>query len=58
MQATKLIRELNPSHLLIPDIYTKPPLLLKHKSDLMIDYVSSYIDIFIIKHFVTYFVIK
>ncbi|KAG1663664.1 Integrator complex subunit 9 [Nymphon striatum] len=38
MQATKLIKDLNPSHLLIPEEYTKPPILYKQKSDLTIEY--------------------
>lgn len=36
MQANKLIRDLKPSNLVIPYQYTQPPLLHRHRTDLVI----------------------
>ena len=36
-QANKLLRDLKPKNLVIPQSYTTPPLLLKHRTDLVID---------------------
>lgn len=36
-QANKLIRELKPHHLLLPEQYTVPPVQYRHRTDLIID---------------------
>ncbi|CAG2181291.1 unnamed protein product, partial [Oppiella nova] len=40
-QANKLLRDLKPKNLIIPQSYTTPPPLLKHRTDLVIDCEST-----------------
>lgn len=39
-QANKLIRDLKPEHLVIPDSYTQPPLTAQHRTDLVIETIE------------------
>ena len=41
-QANKLIRELRPLHLVIPDYYRDPPPLFPMNTELVIDFVSAF----------------
>lgn len=45
-QANKLIRELQPGHLAIPEAYTRPPDLLPHRTDLTIQDTECKISTF------------
>lgn len=40
-QANKLIRELHPQHIVTPDQYTAPPVMMPHCTDLVIDPVRT-----------------
>lgn len=40
-QANKLLKDLKPANIVIPDSYTQPPAMAPHKTDLVIDQVSS-----------------
>lgn len=46
-QANKLIKELKPGYLVIPESYTQPPVIVPHKMDLVIDQFSD-------KHIITF----
>lgn len=46
-QANKLIKELKPGYLVIPESYTQPPAIVPHKMDLVIDQFSD-------KHIITF----
>lgn len=39
-QANKLIRDLKPEHLVIPECYTQPPITAPHRADLVIEPVG------------------
>lgn len=39
-QANKLIRDLKPEHLVIPECYTQPPITAPHRTDLVIEPVG------------------
>ncbi|RWS13077.1 integrator complex subunit 9-like protein [Dinothrombium tinctorium] len=39
-QANKLLRDLKPSRLIIPHQYVSPPMMQKHRTDLVIDYAE------------------
>jgi len=39
-QANKLIRDLKPEHLVIPEVYTQPPVTALHRADLVIEPVG------------------
>jgi len=40
-QGNKLIRDLKPSILVVPEVYLQPPAICPHKTDLVIDQVST-----------------
>ncbi|XP_020706794.2 integrator complex subunit 9 isoform X4 [Athalia rosae] len=40
-QANKLIRDLKPEHLVVPECYTQPPMAAPHRSDLVIEPVGE-----------------
>lgn len=40
-QANKLLKDLKPGNIVIPESYTQPPTMAPHKTDLVIDQVSS-----------------
>lgn len=40
-QANKLLKDLKPGNIVIPESYTQPPAMAPHKTDLVIDQVSS-----------------
>jgi len=39
-QANKLIRDLKPEHLVIPEVYTQPPGMAPHRTDLVIESIG------------------
>lgn len=39
-QANKLLKDLKPGNIVIPESYTQPPTMAPHKTDLVIDQVS------------------
>jgi len=43
-QANKLIRDLKPEHLVIPEVYTQPPGMAPHRTDLVIESIG--VDVF------------
>lgn len=46
-QANKLIRDLKPEHLVIPECYTQPPLTALHRMDLVIEPVGVCITFYL-----------
>ncbi|XP_018344280.1 PREDICTED: integrator complex subunit 9 [Trachymyrmex septentrionalis] len=40
-QANKLIRDLKPEHLVIPEVYTQPPGMAPHRTDLVIESIGE-----------------
>lgn len=40
-QANKLLKDLKPGNIVIPESYTQPPIMAPHKTDLVIDQVST-----------------
>lgn len=45
-QANKLIRDLKPEHLVIPEVYTQPPGMAPHRTDLVIESIGVSIHLF------------
>jgi len=44
-QANKLIRDLKPEHLVIPELYTQPPGMAPHRTDLVIESIGVGISV-------------